>query len=180
MRACSNNTPEALPEVAQTSPTSQASVRDLLKLQNRLMTCIADGLRRAGFKPRRAGCMLYLKQHHPVTIWLTSYALDTRWWRITFFFDDSGRRGELTFHRDEIDRNLTAEFAEFLCNGSEWQWPLFAHWNDYPRYAWSELAAETIKSYWDIQKQPDADNAFRLPSAKNVPLPEEAGNPCQP
>jgi hypothetical protein len=162
MSACPNNTPAAVLNVAPIHPRSQTSVRDLLKLQNKLMTVVADGLRRAEFKPRRAGCMLHMKQHHPVTLWLTSYALDTRWWRVTFFFDDSGKRGELTFHRDEIDRNLVAELAEFLRNGPQWQWPLFAHWNNYPRYAWSRVAAESYaqcrleRESWMNLEKPEA------------------------
>ena len=164
MSACSNNTPEALLEVVQASPTSQASVRDLLKLQNRLMTCVADGLRRAGFKPRRAGCMLHMKQHHPVTIWLTSYALDTRWWRVTYRFERISRRGELTLHRDEFTPQTIADLAKFLREAAAWSWPLFTHCHDNPHYAWSRMAAESYaqcrlerESWMDLEKPEAAE-----------------------
>lgn len=159
MSASPNSNPEAELHVASTSPTSQASVRDLLKLQNRLMTCIADGLRRDGFKPRRAGCMLHMKQHHPVTLWLTSYALDTRWWRITYSFEDISRCGELTLHRDEFTPQTISDLAKFLREAAAWNWQLFTHWRHFPRYAWSRMAAESYaqfrlerESWMDLEK----------------------------
>ena len=147
MSAFPNSAPGAVLHESQASPTSQASVRDLLKLQNRLMTCVADGLRRAGFKPRRAGCMLHMKQHHSVTIWLTSYALDTRWWRVTYRFEYIGGRGELTLHRDEFTPQTVADMAKFLREAAAWHWPLFDHSRHNPHYAWSRRAAESYAKH---------------------------------
>jgi len=130
-------------------PQAPASDSALLKLERQLMTLLTDGLVQAGFNPRRKKYVLRIEQEHPLTLWLTSYDIDLRWWRITYSFDFPGvfdgntQYGEFTMHRDEFTAETVADLAKFLREPTTWRWPLFDHWHCYPFYAWSRRGTET-------------------------------------
>lgn len=130
-------------------PQPPASDRDLRKLERQLMTLLTDGLVQAGFNPRRRKYILRIEQEHPFTLWLTSYDIDLRWWRITYSFDFPGvfegntQYGEFTMHRDEFTAGAVADLVKFLREPTTWRWPLFDHWHCYPFYAWSRMGTET-------------------------------------
>ena len=126
---------------------------------SRLLGLLREGLAEAGIRtgPRRYST-LYIDLDRPIGLWLTTYADDLRWWRITFGIRYPGpypplaNTCELTLHHDEFDRQIGRDLARLLhdpalwVRGEVWRWPLFAHDRSYPTYAWSELAARTYEA----------------------------------
>ena len=126
------------------------SDQQLLTLQRQLKRNLFNGLTRAGARPYRRGRWILLRQEPPVRFFLDSYAVDLRWWRITYDFAPHDSLygplrdyGELTLHRDEVTEEAGEHLARFLREFPRWRWPIFAH--DGLRYAWTRLAEETYE-----------------------------------
>jgi hypothetical protein len=123
-----------------------------------LLKKLRQGLDLAGFQTgrRRNGLLVLPVTPHQVGVRLSFYTSDPRWWRITYgevCFEGSGYYcspvlfdvRKLTLHLDEFSEEIGLHFGRLLREPG-WRWPLFAHWNSYPGYAWSEKAWATYQA----------------------------------
>ena len=133
-------------------PSPPATEAEIQKLKWKLASLLSKGLKQAGFKLRGRPYIWRIEQGHPLSIWMTTYDLDPRWWRITVAYDFPGvfdtpaQYCEFTMHRDEFTEETIADLARFLREPTSWRWPRFAHWNSYPTYAWSHMGWETYRT----------------------------------
>jgi hypothetical protein len=124
------------------------------KIERRLVGVLRSGLARAGIEtspPHHS--VITLKTKPAIGVFIDTYTIDPRWWRITLGvkvmvgdFPEVADPKELTLHLDEFTERIGVDLARLLREPG-WRWPLFAHWNSYPRYAWSELAHSTHRAH---------------------------------
>jgi len=144
------NTPPPKPE----PPFDDNALR---RMEMQLLKTLRCGIDLAGIPAGRCNnSLLVLPLEPEVGVCLKSYTSDPRWWRITcgnVHFEGAGyyrspvltRDHELTLHHDELTEGIGTDLARLL-REPDWRWPLFVHWNSYPKYAWSEKAWSTYQA----------------------------------
>lgn len=118
-----------------------------------LVRMIREGLAEAGIPTgnRRHGLILIGSLARPVGVGVRPYAEGAPVWRITFGMPEPRPWPglvdpcELTLHLCEFGERTGVDLARLLREPG-WRWPLFGHEPAFPRYAWSELAAQTYEA----------------------------------
>jgi len=129
-------------------------------LRSQLLHTIEQGLSAENIESRRRrpGLRVVL-DGKIIHVWL-GYYLDQRWWRITCgwgsdhpaFTQSMNKFAELTCCFEELDDKAGVHLARLLRDPQGYRWPMFAHEQAYPSYAWSAQGWETYSADNEIRQ----------------------------
>jgi hypothetical protein len=134
------------PDHPQTAPR-QASKQAFVR-------AIREGLNAAGIRTRTRSSTIHFGSNPVMGVRVNSFQPELGLWRVTCGTLLPGSNSalvnpcEFTLHHDEFGPETGANVARLLTEHG-WVWPIFAHDPSYPTYAWSVIAARTLKAEQD-------------------------------